>query len=197
MYNIQANSGPFAGDWGASAIEDHNYFVTFSGYPFDVTDPSTWTYDHRAQRTDIAQSLANLCRFNGHTHYYSVAEHSVWVSLLLRDQGYSPEVQRLGLWHDATEAYVGDIPRPYKHLVSIAGVPFEEVEDRMAMQLFAHFSILYSKSLWEAVKAADMEVYYLEREQRPRVSSNSTHGELPSLAGFGWLQRDYELSKWE
>jgi hypothetical protein len=67
----------------------------------------------------------------------------------------------------------------------------------MAMQLFAHFSILYSKSLWEAVKAADMEVYYLEREQRPRVSSNSTHGELPSLAGFGWLQREYELSKWE
>lgn len=197
MYNTQVNLGPFAGDWGASDTEDHNYFVTFTGYAFDVTDPKTWTYDKRAQRTDIAQSLSNLCRYNGHAQYYSVAEHSVWVSDLLRDQGYGPEVQRLGLWHDATEAYVGDVPRPYKHLVSIAGRPFEDVEDDLAMRIFAHFGIPFSKSLWAPVKEADMEVYYLERDQRPRISSGSSRGLLPNLANFGWLQRDYELSKWQ
>lgn len=197
MFNTETKLGPHANDWGAAEDGSHTYFVTYTGYPFDVTDPTTWTYDARAQRTDIAQSLSNLCRYNGHTQYYSVAEHSVWVADLLHDQGYSPEVQRLGLWHDATEAYVGDVPRPYKHLVTIDGRPFEDVEDDMAMRIFAHFGILYSRSLWEAVKSADMEVYRKERDLRPRVAYSGVRGDLPNMAGFTWLQKDYELSKWK
>lgn len=197
MYNTQVTMGPKASDWGAADEGAHSYFVTYTGYAFDVTDPTTWTYDRRAQRTDIAQSLSNLCRYNGHVQYYSVAEHSVWVSYILEEWGHHPDVQRLGLWHDATEAYVGDVPRPYKHLVTIAGRPFEDVEDDMAMRLFAHFDIQYSKSLWDVVKEADMEAYYRERSQRPRVAHNGVRGDLPNMAGFSWSQREYQLSKWQ
>ncbi len=46
--------------------------------------------------------------------HYSVAEHSVRVSELLRDRGKSREVQLWGLLHDASEAYLVDIPSPLK-----------------------------------------------------------------------------------
>lgn len=64
---------------------------------------------------DIAHSLSQICRFNGHTKFfYSVAQHSVNVSSLLKNTGLSRRIQILGLLHDASEAYICDIPTPLK-----------------------------------------------------------------------------------
>lgn len=64
---------------------------------------------------DIAHSLSQQCRFLGHTRrFYSVAEHSVRVALLLADWGEDVETQRWGLLHDASEAYLVDVPTPLK-----------------------------------------------------------------------------------
>lgn len=61
---------------------------------------------------DIAHALSRINRFNGHTAgNISVAEHSVMVSRMLED-----DLKLTGLFHDAPEAYLGDIIRPLKML---------------------------------------------------------------------------------
>lgn len=66
------------------------------------------------QPEDIANALAKLCRFTGHTRvFYSVAEHSVHVSRLV------PQTMALeALLHDAAEAYVNDLSSPLKRGVA-------------------------------------------------------------------------------
>lgn len=68
---------------------------------------------------DIAHSLSMQCRFNGHIrNFYSVAEHSIKVSELLEDRGLDSLVQLYGLLHDASEAYIADLPKPFKDMLS-------------------------------------------------------------------------------
>lgn len=64
--------------------------------------------------TDIAHSLAHQCRFVGHVRtHYSVAEHSVRASKLIK--GLGPRLMRLAaLLHDAHESYLGDLSAPLK-----------------------------------------------------------------------------------
>jgi hypothetical protein len=65
---------------------------------------------------DIAHALSHLCRFTGHTsRFYSVAEHSVWCSRMVH-----PKFAAHALLHDASEAYLQDIPSPLKHLPEFA-----------------------------------------------------------------------------
>jgi hypothetical protein len=58
---------------------------------------------------DIAYSLSNQCRWSGHCLWYSVAQHCYLVSLEADEQD-----QLWGLLHDATEAYLVDLPSPIK-----------------------------------------------------------------------------------
>lgn len=63
---------------------------------------------------DIAHALSMLCRYNGHgLRFYSVAEHSVLIARHLRPK-HGDACALHGLLHDATEAYLADVPRPVK-----------------------------------------------------------------------------------
>jgi hypothetical protein len=54
-------------------------------------------------------------RFAGQgKEFYSVARHSVHVSLEVEARGGSRKVQRYALVHDAAEAYLSDVPGPVK-----------------------------------------------------------------------------------
>ena len=60
----------------------------------------------------IASALAKVNRFNGQTPYpYSVAQHSVLVSHLT-----PPRLALEGLFHDAAEAFIGDLSKWIKPL---------------------------------------------------------------------------------
>lgn len=64
--------------------------------------------------TDIAVGLANTCRFGGQMdQHYSVAQHSIYVA-----QKSPFRFKLRALMHDAAEAYLGDIQRPIKRLLS-------------------------------------------------------------------------------
>ncbi|MBO9194302.1 hypothetical protein J5277_09310 [Rhizobium sp. 16-449-1b] len=75
-----------------------------------------WPMDPRADEVfieDIAHSLAMQTRYAGHClRFYSVAEHSVLMARHLRQQG--ADVALFALLHDASEAYLVDVPRPVK-----------------------------------------------------------------------------------
>ncbi len=65
---------------------------------------------------DIANALANQCRFGGHcSPYYSVAQHSCLVADLVLELGGSTDDALWALLHDASEAYLVDLPHPIKH----------------------------------------------------------------------------------
>ncbi len=60
---------------------------------------------------DIAHALASIPRFGGHINkHYSVAQHSVRCC----EMALTLEDKRAALMHDASEAYMLDIPTPIK-----------------------------------------------------------------------------------
>jgi hypothetical protein len=106
---------------------------TYSGAFYDFQNPDPRSIHLR----DIAHALSNACRFAGHTaRFYSVAEHSVRVSRILQEQGYDERTQRIGLLHDAHEAYVWDCPRPFKPLLGEVYKNFAERADRVIAEKF-------------------------------------------------------------
>lgn len=68
---------------------------------------------------DIAHSLSQQCRFNGHTDFfYSVLHHC----LLGSKKAEYPTIELAFLLHDAAEAYTGDMATPLKRLASYNNV---------------------------------------------------------------------------
>lgn len=104
---------------------------------------------------DIAHALSNLCRFAGHTdRFYSVAQHSVLVSGILEEQGLSPECCFAGLLHDATEAYLIDLPQPIKRLPQMEG--YCAMEEVLAGVIASRFGFAHSIMSGVQVKRADL-----------------------------------------
>ena len=85
-----------------------NQIRVFTGRLLDPLNPNPKNIDIR----DIAHSLARMPRFAGHTHrFYSVAEHCLRCLQFVENGDFALEM----LLHDASEAYLMDIPKPIKH----------------------------------------------------------------------------------
>ena len=134
------------------------WIQTFSGKKFFYYD-----LDHSMFAVeDMAHAMANLARFNGHTReFYSVAQHSVIVSQIIEDHlGGEHKDVGAGLLHDAPEAYLGDVPKPFK--VTIMEV-FGPVEDEIYRNIAQIHDL--DEELPNAVKVADVQALLLEKEQ--------------------------------
>lgn len=93
-----------------------DWMQTYTGRQYWPLDPRPSDVDVQ----DIAHHLAMICRYCGAcSRHYSVAEHSVYVSLLVQ-----PRLALHALFHDAAEAYCNDIVRPVKK--HLAG--YDEIE---------------------------------------------------------------------
>jgi hypothetical protein len=94
----------------------NTWIQTFSGRKFDFVR-EYWEHDD-IDIVDIAVALSRVPRYCGHTRVAScVAQHSVHVSEEVEWLGGSQRDQLIGLLHDATEAYMADIPSPLKRLI--------------------------------------------------------------------------------
>jgi hypothetical protein len=115
-------------------MSKHEMIPTYSGKWLSGIFPTQDDIDIH----DIARGLALKCRFSGQINdFYSVAQHSIWVAQKVRDMHGSLSEQRTALLHDAAEAYVGDVPRPYKnHLPD-----FKVMEDRILCAILDKFHV--------------------------------------------------------
>lgn len=161
--------------------------LTWTYREFDILNPKSWVFD----LDDTAQSLSNMCRFNGHVDFYSVAEHCVRVSEILEEWGHDTNTQLLGLFHDGPESVTGDIPGPWKKYVKINDEPIEELEKRLELPMFARFGIEYSDEAWTIVKQADKAAYKEEAAARPSPGK----GWDPTMAKYEFLKRYHRLKR--
>lgn len=119
---------------GLSNTRRGDWMQLYSGKQFWPMDPRSDEVDIE----DIAHSLSMQCRYAGHcVKFYSVAEHSVHIAGWLYVRGYTSDEVMAGLLHDATEAYLVDVPRPVKPF--LAG--YKEAEQSVWEAVAARFEI--------------------------------------------------------
>lgn len=103
---------------------------------------------------DIAHALSMQCRFSGHiSDFYSVAEHSVHVSNICDSQ-----FAKHALLHDASEAYLVDIPKPLKESGQFEG--YKKAEFTLQSMIYKKFNL--SEIEPDEVKKADMNMLSTE-----------------------------------
>lgn len=94
---------------------------------------------------DIAHALSMQSRFGGHLPmFYSVAQHCV-----LACEYVSDEHKLAALLHDASEAYLIDVPRPVKERLN----NYKEIENTLMSIIAGKFGFQWP--LHEDVKQAD------------------------------------------
>lgn len=103
---------------------------------------------------DIAHALSNQCRFGGHLpKFYSVLQHCI--ECMKR----APRHLKLeALMHDASEAYLLDIPTPIKGRLS----NYKEIENDLMKTISNKFN--FSWPMDSTIKKIDREVLEFEWE---------------------------------
>ncbi|QCO18881.1 phosphohydrolase (plasmid) [Azospirillum brasilense] len=123
-----------------------------------ATGRQFWPLDPRPSEVyieDIAHSLAHQCRYAGHClSFYSAAQHSVIVSDAL-----PPEFALWGLLHDASEAYLVDVPRPVKPFLP----GYKDAEAAVMRAVCVRFGL--TLEMPKTVKVADERALADEKHQ--------------------------------
>lgn len=152
---------------GALQITGGRYF-----WPLDPGHP-----DNEFDIDFIAHALAAQTRWSGilsdrtgQPLHYSVAQHSVIVADLAQmarkklvpewEWSLSPSPALYGLLHDASEAYLADVPRPIKGL--FAG--YYEAESALMKRILKTFKVPVNDGIKKAVKDVDNMMIWLERD---------------------------------
>lgn len=114
---------------------------TVSGRYVNIFDPKP----EMIHIEDIAHSLSMQCRFGGHLpKYYSVAQHSILVANLVPEEHFVSAIM-----HDASEAYLLDIPTPIKRKLT----NYKEIEDNLMKVIAKKYQ--FEWPLCKEVKEAD------------------------------------------
>lgn len=148
---------------------------TYSGNEICLENPNA----NSIELVDIAWGLAGERRFGNQSPVFvSVAQHSVLVGAiaahLFELDAASDRVAAYfsgwlaGLLHDAHEAYIGDMTRPFKHAVESlstqAGHTLRRISGRLDAAIFAKFGMDMDIMAAPLLKQADDMALCLEAE---------------------------------
>lgn len=157
-----------------------SHITTFTGKHFDPTMPDAELIDIR----DIAHALSLTCRGNGHVKtFFSVAQHCINCALEAEARGLSRRVILACLIHDGSEAYMSDVPRPFKHTLP----EYLKAEDVLLNLIFEKFlgSVLTDEEQ-EIVKQIDDDMLYFDLTE---LLNEPVPGSAPELK----IELDYEV----
>jgi len=130
------------------------YIRTVTGEKFFPLDP----HPDEVHLPDIAHHLSGAPRWSGSTQTpYSVAQHSVWCMNVAIDNGATEREARAMLFHDASEAYICDIPKPLKCLFK----GYKEVEEKIMQAVAERFE--FDWPLAQNLKEIDNLALVVER----------------------------------
>lgn len=106
-------------------------FFELSWSSKDIRDSGAITLEN------IAHGISNLCRFHGQTReFYSVAQHSV----IMAQEAGTRRLALLALFHDAAEAFTGDvisiIKKPVNHKTNGLIKKYEDKIDKAIFDIF-------------------------------------------------------------
>lgn len=169
------------------------WIQTYTGRRFTPTNPNP----DAIVIQDIAHALSMQCRFGGHVKsFYSVAQHCVLVSYICNF-----EDAFWGLMHDASEAYLVDLPRPLKHSGKLDA--YIEFEGKVQAAICKRFGL--SEKEPASIKKAD--TILLVTEARDLLPNKRSDWELtaeplplkinplgPREAKDMFMKRFYELN---
>jgi 5'-deoxynucleotidase YfbR-like HD superfamily hydrolase len=133
-----------------------------SGRRLDLLDPSPLDIEI----ADIAHGLARVARWNGQTsgtHIFSVAQHTLLVEVVMREQMPRVDVtcRLAALLHDAPEYVIGDMISPFK---AVLGGAYKAVEKRLLAAIHVRFGLppVLAPEISRQIKEADKGAAYLE-----------------------------------
>lgn len=131
-----------------------SFIITRSGRKIDVMNPRP----SDMILEDIAFNLAHIPRFTGNVGAYSVAQHSIHVmEIVMGMESCGDRIELQALFHDAAEAFVGDLATPIKALCP----DYRKVESRFHKAIAKQFNIPIKTS--KSVKYADLVMLATER----------------------------------
>ena len=169
-----------------------DYIITYTGKHFYAADPTPESLDIR----DNAHALSYLCRGNGQvTSFFSVAQHCIHCAREAQGRGLSNRIALACLLHDGSEAYMTDVPRPYKQY--LAG--YREQEDRLLTVIYEKFlGSPLTEEEQTLVKKIDDDMLWFDLHvllhnsqegERPRMHSSFSYEVLP----FEEVERQYRM----
>lgn len=155
-------------------FQETRYAALISGNRFYPFNPIGMKMVSQIDLEDIAHALSNICRFNGHCkEFYSVAQHSVHVASLVKDE----RLRFAALLHDAAETYTGDIVSPFKRMF----VSLFAIERRLETQIHEHFGIAVSADDKRLIKDADLVALATEKRDLMPKQRHEHWSHLPAL----------------
>jgi len=109
----------------------------------------------------VCSALNRLCRFQGRTpFFYSVLQHSYYVSIVAEENGFDTIVQLAALFHDFSEVVIGDwhggVKKQLNSVFNISAVEQRIVEEFLKTFCGSKFFKEYSKRKAEILESIEI-----------------------------------------